>query len=65
MYEKIKFYYCAICGVGKQAPRRPISKEYYLPSGWSGSKRRKGDCVCGDCYHAMREIARNKKKGES
>ena len=56
-WRKTRVYKCAICGIEKAA-----NDDYALPSGWQGSDKRYGDCLCGYCYKDILYVRMQREK---
>lgn len=56
-YEMTPTFTCAMCGAEGTADLWAtflgITNVLYLPDGWSGSKRKDGECYCDKCTRAI------------
>lgn len=64
-YRMVPVYKCALCG--DEAPSSLwetglslfIGGIKYLPDGWVGSERKKGECYCERCKYALYKVMEN------
>lgn len=61
-YRMVPVYKCALCG--DEAPSSLWESGFiggikYLPDGWIGSERKKGECYCEKCKYALYKVREN------
>lgn len=61
-YHWEPIFVCGLCGKAEPAWRwENVPFGYkWLPEGWTGSRRNRGECYCDECTEAIRRI-----KGEA
>lgn len=62
-YRFVPVFFCCLCGKSEFAPRWDDMSVglRLLPYGWTGSRRKHGECYCENCTRAIERI---KKAGE-
>ena len=64
-YRWEPIYRCCMCGKTEPADFWYGVSTFcykYLPEGWTGSSRKMGDCFCGECSRAIKELKRRSKE---
>lgn len=61
MYHIKREYECDICG--KVANERVKcffeAVKFFLPYGWSGSRKKYGECFCDECTKSIKKLKEN------